>query len=80
MTATSAFALNAGDSMQSWAGASSADKENLLRRLDAAGGGDARRDRVRSCLDDTSKTAGHGSLPISDVAKACSEQAARDTI
>lgn len=78
--ATPAFALSAGDTMQAWAGASSADKDGLLRRLDAAGGGDASRDRVRSCLDDTSRTAGHSSLSISDVAKACAEQAARENI
>ncbi|MCJ2069485.1 hypothetical protein MKK75_11900 [Methylobacterium sp. J-030] len=80
MTATPAFALNAGDSMQDWAGASSADKETLLRKLDAASGGDASRERVRSCLDDTSRATGHANLPISEVAKACSEQDARENI
>lgn len=78
--ATPAFALSAGDTMQAWAGASAQDKDNLLRKLDAASGGDTARARVRSCLDDTSKTSGHSSLPISEVAKACSEQAARDNI
>lgn len=78
--ATPALALSGGDTMQAWAGASSADKDTLLRKLDAVGGGDASRDRVRSCLDDTSRTAGHSSLSISDVAKACAEQAARENI
>ena len=77
---TPVFALNAGDTMQAWAGASSADKDNLLRKLDTSSGGNASRDRVRSCLDDTSKTSGHSNLPISEVAKACSEQAARENI
>ena len=80
MLATPAFALSAGDTMQDWAGASSADKDALLRKLDAANGGESSRNQVRSCLDDTSKAAGHANLPISEVAKACSEQAARDNI
>ncbi len=80
LMATPALALSAGDSMQDWAAASTADKEALLRKLDAASGGDAARERVRSCLDDTSRTTGHASLPISEVAKACSEQAARENI
>lgn len=78
--ATPALALNAGDTMQAWAGASSTDKDTLLRKLDLVNGGDASRERVRSCLDETSKTAGHTNLLISEVAKACSEQAARDNI
>jgi hypothetical protein len=78
--AAPASALDGGDTMQAWAGASSADKDNLLRKLDTSSGGNASRDRVRSCLDDTSKTSGHSNLPISEVAKACSEQAARENI
>jgi hypothetical protein len=66
--------------MQAWAGASSADKDNLLRKLGASSGVSAARNRVRSCLDDTSKTSGHSNLPISEVAKACSEQAERENI
>lgn len=75
--ATPAFALSAGDTMQAWAGASSTDKDALLHTLDMAGSGHA---AVRSCLDDTAKAAGHANLPISEVAKACAEQAARDNI
>lgn len=78
--ATPVFALNAGDTMQAWAGASSTDKDNLLRKLDTVNSGEASRDRVRSCLDETSKAPGHTNLPISEVAKACSEQAARENI
>ncbi len=78
--ATPVLALNAGDTMQAWAGASPTDKDSLLRKLDAASGGDASRDRVRSCLDDTANMAGHSGLPISEVAKACSELAARENI
>ncbi|WP_342109991.1 hypothetical protein [Methylobacterium sp. SI9] len=77
---TPAFALSAGDTMREWAGASAVDKDALLRKLDATGGGSASRAGVRSCLDDTAKAAGHANLPISEVAKACSEQAARDNI
>ncbi len=66
--------------MQAWAGASTADKDNLLRKLGASSGVDAARNRVRSCLDDTSRTTGHSSLPISEVAKACSEQVERENI
>ena len=80
VVATPVLALNAGDTMQSWASASPTEKDNLLSKLDAASGGNASRDRVRSCLDDTSKAAGHSNLPISEVAKACSEQAARENI
>jgi hypothetical protein len=80
LMATPVLALDAGDTMQAWASASPKDKDDLLRNLDAAGGGNGSRDRVRSCLDDTSKTAGHSNLPISEVAKACSEQAARENI
>ena len=80
VTATPVFALDAGDTMQAWAGASTADKDNLLRKLGASSGVDAARNRVRSCLDDTSKTTGHSSLPISEVAKACSEQVERENI
>jgi hypothetical protein len=72
---TPALALNGGDPMQAWARASAAEKGDLLKKLDAAGG-----ERVRSCLDDTAKTAGHSALSISEVAKACSEQAAKDNI
>ncbi|MEE7505068.1 hypothetical protein ACLBXO_22820 [Methylobacterium sp. C33D] len=78
--ATPAFALDIGDTMQAWAGASSTEKDDLLRRMDGARGGRASRDSVRSCLDDTSRTAGHANLPISEVAKACSEQASRENI
>jgi hypothetical protein len=77
---TPAFALDSGDTMQAWAAASSTDKDNLLRQLEAVSGGRASRDRVRSCLDDTSKAAGHANLPISGVAKACFEQSARENI
>lgn len=80
VTATPVLALNAEDTMQAWADSSSTDKDALLRKLDAVSGGDAARDRLRSCLDDTSKAAGHSNLPISEIAKACSEQAARDNI
>lgn len=78
--ATPVVALDAGDTMQAWAGASTADKDNLLRKLGASSGVDAARNRVRSCLDETSKTTGHSNLPISEVAKACSEQAERENI
>ena len=78
--ATPVFALDAGDTMQAWAGASTADKDDLLRKLGASSGVDAPRNRVRSCLDDTSRTTGHSSLPISEVAKACSEQVERENI
>lgn len=78
--ATPVFALDAGDTMQAWAGASTADKDDLLRKLGASSGVDAARNRVRSCLDDTSRTTGHSSLPISEVAKACSEQVERENI
>jgi len=78
--ATPVFALDLGDTMQAWAGASPTDKDNLLRKLDTTSGGDASRDRMRSCLDDTSKAAGHSNLPISEVAKACVEQSARENI
>jgi hypothetical protein len=78
--ATPVVALDAGDKMQAWAGASTADKDNLLRKLGASSGVDAARNRVRSCLDETSKTNGHSNLPISEVAKACSEQAERENI
>lgn len=77
---TPAFALGAGDTMQDWGAASSQDKDAVLRKLDAAGGGDAARNRIRSCLDTTALTAGHSNLPISEVAKACSEQSARENI
>lgn len=77
---TPAFALSEGDTMQAWSGASSTEKDALLRTLDAASGGDASRNRVRACLDETSSAAGHSNLPISDVAKACAEQAARENI
>ena len=80
VAATPVFALDAGDTMQAWAGASTADKDNLLRKLGASSGVDAARNRVRSCLDETSKTTGHSNLPISEVAKACSEQAERENI
>ena len=80
VAATPVFALDAGDTMQAWAGASTADKDNLLRKLGASSGVDAARNRVRSCLDDTSRTTGHSSLPISEVAKACSEQVERENI
>lgn len=78
--ATPVFALSAQDTMQAWMGASSADKDTLLRKLDSVSGGEAARERVRSCLDDTAKTTGHSALPIAEVAKACSEQAARENI
>lgn len=78
--ATPVFALDAGDTMQAWAEASTADKDNLLRKLGASSGVNAARNRVRSCLDETSKTTGHSNLQISEVAKACSEQAERENI
>lgn len=78
--ATPAFALSAGDTMQAWGGASSPEKEALLRKLNGASDRDASRDRIRSCLDTTATTSGHSSLPISEVAKACAEQAARENI
>lgn len=80
VAATPVFALDAGDTMQAWAKASSPEKDNLLRKLGASSGVSAARNRVRSCLDDTSKTAGHASLPISEVAKTCSEQVDRENI
>jgi hypothetical protein len=80
MMATPVLALDAGDTMQAWASASTRDKDDLLRKLNTSDGGTSSRDRVRSCLDDTAKTAGHSILPISEVAKACSEQAARENI
>ncbi|WP_449411665.1 hypothetical protein [Methylobacterium komagatae] len=76
---TPAFALGAGDTMRDWGAASSQDKDAVLRTLDGAGG-DAARNRIRSCLDTTALTAGHSNLPISEVAKACSEQSARENI
>ena len=76
LTAPPAFALDTGDTMQAWAGASSADKDDVLRKL----GTMAAAGSVRSCLDDTAKAAGHASLPIAQVAKACSDQASRDNI
>ena len=78
--ATPALALDIGDTMQAWAGASPMDKDKVLRKLDTANGGPANRSRVQSCLDDTSKAAGHTRLTISEVAKACSEQASRENI
>ncbi len=78
--ATPAFALDGGDTMQAWAGASSKEKVELLEKLDGAGGQEASRDRVRACLDQTAKTSGHSALPISEVAKACVEQSARENI
>ena len=80
MAATPVLALEAGDSMQDWAAAPRADKETVLRKMDSLAGGSAARDKVLSCLDDTVKTAGHGSLPISEVAKACSDQSAKQNI
>ena len=80
LMATSALALDAGDTMQAWASASTRDKDDFLRKMDTSEGGTGSRDRVRSCLDDTSRTTGHSTLPISEVAKACAEQAARENI
>ncbi|GJE40442.1 hypothetical protein [Methylobacterium persicinum] len=80
MMAAPALALDVGDTMRDWASASSADKDGLLRKLDAVNGGSASRDGVRSCLDDTSKAAGHSNLPIAEVAKACSDQVSRENI
>lgn len=72
--ATPVFAWDAGDTVQGRAGASTADKDNLLRKLDALSGLSAARNRERSCLDGTLKTTGHSNLPISEVAKACSDR------
>ena len=80
LSSAPASALDAGDRMQAWAEATPADKDDLLHTLDAANGGAASRNSVRSCLDDTSKLKGHSDLPISEVFKACYEQAERDNI
>lgn len=78
--ATPASALNTGDTMQAWAAASPTEKDDLLRKMDASGGEAASKAGVRSCLDDTAKAPGHSNLPISEIFKACSEQAGRENI
>lgn len=74
-----AFALGTGDRMQAWAAASPAEKEALLQKLDPSGGALSKAS-VRSCLDDTAKAPGHANLPISEIFKACSEQAGKENI
>ncbi len=78
--ATPAFALSTGDTMQAWAAASPTEKDDLLRKLDASTGPSSSKGGVRSCLDDTAKAPGHSNLPISEIFKACSEQAGRENI
>lgn len=80
LMAAPASALAAGGTMQDWAGASPTDKDKLLREMGAMPGSSAAQDSLRSCLDGTAKAAGHANLPISEVAKACAEQSARDNI
>ncbi len=74
-----AFALGTGDKMQAWAAASPAEKDALLQKMDASGGASSKAS-VRSCLDDTAKAPGHSNLSISDIFKACSEQAGKENI
>lgn len=80
LLAVPASALDAGDRMKSWAAATPTDNDNLLRTMEAANAGAASRNSVRSCLDDTSTLSGHSDLLISEVFKACYEQAERDNI
>ena len=73
VTASSAFALQASDTMQAWKTASGKERSDLLASVlgkDAAGNAG-----ISRCMDETSKTEGHADLPVSEVAKACAKPA-----
>lgn len=75
-----ALALEPQDTLRDWKTASGADRDRVLKQLDASGGGAASRKDVLSCLDDAAGMAPHADLRIADVFTACAKPSSEKAI
>jgi len=75
-----ALALEPQDTLRDWKTASGADRNLILKQLEASNGGGASRKDVLSCLDDAAGMAPHADLRIADVFTVCAKQSSEKSI